>query len=130
MFFSLRGMEVDDLCAGQGQQLLEELVQRRNWPDRLVIALEQSFFQGVDRASCAAEAEVSAPRRAMTSGASFDAGLVVQRGTGRTTRYVASENLRGDLRVNGWELPGPRGWLWSRKRSEPCRQQSPRRTGG
>ena len=26
-----------------------------------------------------------------------DAGLVVQRGKGRTTRYVASEALRGEL---------------------------------
>ncbi len=30
---------------------LGELVEQRNWPDRLVVALEQSLFAGVDRAS-------------------------------------------------------------------------------
>ena len=39
--------------------ILEELVERRGWPDRLVIALEQSLFRGTDRASYAEEADVS-----------------------------------------------------------------------
>jgi Fic family protein len=82
--------------AGRRWTFLEELVQRRNWPVRLVIALEQSFFQGVDRASYAAEAEVSAPTASNDFRRLVDAGLVIQQGKGRTTRYIASESLRGD----------------------------------
>lgn len=77
---------------------LEDLAERRNWPDRLVIALEQSLFQGVDRASYAAEAEVSPATASNDLRRLSDAGLVVQRGQGRTTRYVASDSLRSDLR--------------------------------
>ncbi len=84
--------------AGKRWSFLEELVQRRSWPDRLVIALEQSLFQGVDRASYVAEADVSAPTASNDFRRLLDAGLVVQQGKGRITRYVASESLRGDLR--------------------------------
>lgn len=76
---------------------LEHLVEARGWPDRLVIALEQSLFEGVDRASYAAEAEVSAPTASNDLRRLVDARLVVQRGKGRTTRYVASEDLRSSL---------------------------------
>jgi Fic family protein len=86
--------------AGRRWSFLEELVERRHWPDRLVIALEQSSFQGVDRASYAAEADVSAPTASNDFRRLVDAGLVVQQGKGRTTRYVASESLRGDLRLH------------------------------
>lgn len=78
---------------------LEELVDQRNWPDRLVIALEQSFFEGVDRASYTAEADVSDPTASNDFRRLLDAGLVIQRGRGRTTRYVASETLRAELRL-------------------------------
>jgi Fic family protein len=84
--------------AGTRWSFLEELVERRDWPDRLVIALEQSLFQGVDRASYATEADVSAPTASNDFRRLVDAALVVQRGKGRTTRYVASESLRSDLR--------------------------------
>jgi hypothetical protein len=94
------GRRLEQLAeAGRRWSLLEKLVEQRNWPDRLVIALEQSLFQGVDRASYAAEAEVSAPTASNDFRRLVDAGLVVQRGKGRTTRYVASEDLRGDLRL-------------------------------
>lgn len=83
--------------AGARWSALEDLVQRRGWPDRLVIALEQSLSQGVDRASYAAEAEVSAPTASNDLRRVLDAGLVVQRGKGRATRYLASEALRADL---------------------------------
>jgi Fic family protein len=86
--------------AGRRWSFLEELVERRHWPDRLVIALEQSLFQGVERASYAAEADVSAPTASNDFRRLVDAGLVVQQGKGRTTRYVASESLRGDLRLH------------------------------
>jgi Fic family protein len=86
--------------AGKRWSFLEELVKRRNWPDRLVIALEQSLFQGVDRASYGAEADVSAPTASNDFRRLLDAGLVVRQGKGRTTRYVASESLHRDLRLH------------------------------
>jgi Fic family protein len=76
---------------------LEELVKQRGWPERLVIALEQSLFQGVDRASYSAEAEVSAPTASNDLRRLLDADLVVQQGKGRTTRYLASQTLRAEL---------------------------------
>ncbi len=83
--------------AGKRWSFLEELVEQRNWPRRLVIALEQSLFQGVDRASYVVEADVSAPTASNDFRRLLDAGLVVQQGKGRTTRYVASEGLHRDL---------------------------------
>jgi Fic family protein len=83
--------------AGKRWSFLEQLVEQRKWPDRLVIALEQSVFAGVDRASYAAEAEVSAPTASNDFRRLQDAGLIVQQGRGPTTRYVASETLRADL---------------------------------
>ena len=77
---------------------LESLVEQRGWPDRLVIALEQSLFQGTDRASYASASGVSAPSATNDLRRLVDAGLVVQRGLGRTTRYFASEDLRRRLR--------------------------------
>ena len=82
--------------AGARWSRLEDLVERHGWPDRLVIALEQSLFGSVDRASYAAEAGVSAPTASNDIRRLLDAGLVVRRGRGRTTRYVASESLRED----------------------------------
>jgi len=74
-------------------QQLERIVEQRGWPDRLVIALEQSLIGGTDRPAYRAEADVSAP----TASADFrrlqDAGLVTQEGRGRSTRYRASETL-------------------------------------
>lgn len=63
----------------------------------LVIALQQSVVTGVDRASYIAEAQASAPTASNDLRRLLDAGLVVQRGKGRNTRYVASEGLRADL---------------------------------
>lgn len=80
--------------AGARWTALEDLADQRGWPDRLVIALEQSLFRGVDRASYVAEADISAPQASNDLRRLVDAGLVVQRGRGRTTRYVASEHLR------------------------------------
>jgi Fic family protein len=77
--------------------LLEALAEERGWPDRIVIALEQSLFEGASRAAYSAEAEVSP----VTAGGDFrrllDAGLVVREGRTRNTRYVASEGLRRDI---------------------------------
>ncbi|MGI8945089.1 MAG: Fic family protein [Thermoleophilaceae bacterium] len=83
--------------------LLEDVVDGHDWPDRLVIALEQSLFRGVDRASYATEAAVSVPTAGNDLRRLRDAGLVVQRGRGRSTRYVASERLQEDVRAHGRE---------------------------
>jgi Fic family protein len=74
---------------------LEELVEGRNWPDRLLIALEQSLFAGTDRATYAREAEISPATASADFRRLLDAGLVEQTGQGRTTRYRASEELMG-----------------------------------
>ena len=93
------GRRLDQIAQARARwSHLEALVERRGWPDRLVVALEQSLFQGVDRASYAAEAGVSAPTASTDFRRLVDAGLVVQRGRGRTTRYVAAEALRDDVR--------------------------------
>jgi Fic family protein len=73
---------------------LEELVEGRGWPDRLAIALEQSLFGGVDRATYIAEAEIAAPTASTDLRRLLDAGLVKQEGRGRSTRYSASGELR------------------------------------
>lgn len=76
---------------------LEALIETRGWPDRLVIALEQSLFAGVDRASYVAEAGIAEPTASTDLRRLLDAGLVEQRGGGRSTSYVASETLRSQL---------------------------------
>jgi Fic family protein len=83
--------------AGARWAYLEELIDRRGWPDRLVIALEQSLFQGTDRASYAAEADVSTPTASNDLRRLLDAGLLSQRGRGPATCYHASEGLLRDV---------------------------------
>ena len=85
--------QIED-AAGRWQQL-EGLVASRNWPDRLVIALEQALMGGTDRAGYAAEADISAATASADLRRLLDAGLVEQRGRGRSVRYRASESLRG-----------------------------------
>ncbi|HST54398.1 MAG TPA: Fic family protein [Solirubrobacteraceae bacterium] len=73
--------------------LLEKLVAQRGWPDRLVIALEQSLTGGSDRASYCVEAGVAAPTATNDFRRLLDAGLISQRGRTRNTRYYASARL-------------------------------------
>jgi Fic family protein len=73
---------------------LEELVKSRNWPDRLVIALEQSLMGGSDRMSYATEADISPATASADFRRLLDAGLVEQEGRGRSVRYRASDSLR------------------------------------
>jgi Fic family protein len=96
--------------AGARWSVLEDLVEKRGWPDRLVIALEQSMFNGVDRASYMSEADVSAPTASNDLRRLLDAGLVAQRGKGRNTRYVASNALREELPVRLAERSS-RAWI-------------------
>jgi Fic family protein len=73
---------------------LEELVESRSWPDRLVIAREQSLFDGAERSACAAGADISLATATSDLRRLLDAGLVTQTGRTRSTRYVASDELR------------------------------------
>lgn len=72
---------------------LEELVSSRNWPDRLVIALEQSLMGGSDRASYASETDISLATASADFRRLLDAGLVEQEGRGRNVRYRAGKGL-------------------------------------
>ena len=76
---------------------LEELVKSRNWPDRMVIPLEQSLIGGSDRASYTTEAGVSPATASADFRRLLDAGLVEQRGRGRSVQYRASEQLRSTV---------------------------------
>ena len=86
--------------AGRRWAYLEALVEQRGWPDRLVIALEQSLFRSTERAAYAGEADVSDATASSDLRRLLDAGLIVQRGRGRTTRYVASDVVRRDLSLH------------------------------
>jgi Fic family protein len=80
--------------AARRWQLLEQLVLARGWPERLVIALEQSLFEGATRTAYGSEAGVST----ITAGGDLrrlhDSGLLARVGRTRNTRYLASEELR------------------------------------
>ncbi len=76
---------------------LEAAVEARAWPERLATALEQSLFDGVDRASYAAEAGVSSATASADLRRLLDAGLITRQGRGRDTRYHASSVLRGSV---------------------------------
>jgi Fic family protein len=88
-------------AAAKRWALLEQLAERRGWPERIVIALEQSLFDGSDRAAYASEAEISLATATSDLRRLLDAGLVVQRGRTRNTRYVASEDLSRYVRDGG-----------------------------
>jgi hypothetical protein len=83
--------------AGARWTSLEALAERHAWPDRLVIALEHSLFDGVERAAYAGEAGISLASASSDLRRLVDAGLVVQRGRTRSTRYLASTTLREHL---------------------------------
>jgi Fic family protein len=83
--------------AGARWSYLERLAEERGWPDRLVIALEQSLVGGTDRTLYANEAGVSAASATGDLRRLLDAGLITQQGRGRSTRYYASDQLRADV---------------------------------
>jgi Fic family protein len=72
----------------------EEIIQIRRWPDRLVIALEHALTGSLTNAGYRAEADVSENMARLDFRRLVDAGLIEQRGSGRSTAYVASETLR------------------------------------
>jgi len=75
-------------------QRLEEAVSGRDWPERMVIALEQSLIGGTDRGGYAEEAAVSPATASADLRRLLEAGLVEQRGRGRSISYVASDEMR------------------------------------
>jgi len=75
-------------------RFLESLAESRSWPDRLVIALEQSLIGGTDRAGYERESGISSATASNDFRRLLDAGLVTQEGRGRSTRYFASDDLR------------------------------------
>jgi Fic family protein len=75
-------------------QRLEEAVESRNWPDRFVIALEQSLLGGTDRSRYGEEADVSPATASADLRRLLDAGLVRQRGRSRNISYGAGDELR------------------------------------
>ncbi len=81
-------------AAGRRWARLERIVEQRGWPDRLVIALEQGLFDGVDRAGYAAEAGISTATAGNDLRRLFDAGLLERHGRGPGTRYLAGGTLR------------------------------------
>jgi Fic family protein len=76
---------------------LERISEQHGWPDRLVIALEQSLFHGTDRGTYAAEADVSAATATGDLRRLVDAGLITQQGRGPATRYTPSRRLSEDI---------------------------------
>jgi Fic family protein len=80
---------------------LEELVAARNWPDRMVIALEQSLVGGTDRGRYGEESEVSPATASADFRRLLDAELVEQRGRGRNINYLAKKPLRDAIKDAG-----------------------------
>lgn len=83
--------------AGARWSVLERIVERHGWPDRMATALEQSVFGRADRGAYAEEADVSLATASTDFRRLLDAGWVTQRGKGRSTRYEASPALRAEV---------------------------------
>ncbi len=77
---------------------LERLAEGRGWPERLVIALEQSLTGGTERSKYGEEADVSPATASADFRRLLDAGLVEQRGRGRNISYRASNLLRDAIK--------------------------------
>jgi Fic family protein len=73
---------------------LEGLTRERGWPERLVIALEQSLAEGTERGRYGEEADISPATASADFRRLLDAGLVTQRGRGRNIGYLAADELR------------------------------------
>lgn len=73
---------------------LEELAERRGWPDRFVIALEQSVFADVTSRGYRQEADVSHATATIDLRELVEAGFLQSIGHGRSRRYRATDALR------------------------------------
>lgn len=83
--------------AGARWAVLEQIVERHGWPDRMVSALEQSLFGRADRGAYADEADVSPATASADFRRLLDAGWVMQLGRGPSTRYEASQALKAEI---------------------------------
>ena len=89
---------LEQIASAAGRwRFLESIAESRSWPDRLVIALEQSLIGGTDRAGYEREAGISSATASNDFRRLLDARLVTQVGRGRSTRYYASEDLRQNV---------------------------------
>ncbi len=77
---------------------LERIAVERGWPDRLVIAMEQSLIGRTDRSTYESEADVSPATATNDFRRLLDAGLVTQTGKGPSVRYEASDALKEQVR--------------------------------
>lgn len=85
---------LDQLAAASRRwAALEGLVDERGWPDRLVVALEQSLFGQVDRGSYARETGVSDATASSDLRRLVDAMFLEAHGLGRGAHYVPSSRL-------------------------------------
>lgn len=75
---------------------LETLIEDRDWPERLLIALEQALSGRTDRTRYAQEADVSTVTASNDFRRLVDAGLLRRQGRGPNTAYAASERLRNE----------------------------------
>jgi Fic family protein len=80
--------------AGHRWGALEAVAEERRWPERLVIAMEHALTGGVERGRYSGEAGIALPTATGDLRRLADAGLVRKEGGGRSTRYVASDDLR------------------------------------
>lgn len=83
--------------AGRRWTAVESLVERRGWPERMTIALEQALMGGSDRGLYGREAEIASATATNDFRRLLDSGLIEQEGRGRSTRYRASEQLRREI---------------------------------
>ena len=84
-------------AAARRWSALETIVEHRSWPDRFVIALEQSLIGGADRSRYAREAEVSRASASADLRRLVDAALLEQRGLGPSSRYMATDALHQEV---------------------------------
>jgi hypothetical protein len=84
-------------AAGERWTALESLAERRGWPDRMVVALEQALMGGTDRASYSEEADISSATATNDFRLLLESGWIEQAGRGRSTRYEAAEQLRHEI---------------------------------
>lgn len=73
---------------------LEKLADDNRWPDRLVIAMEQALTDTTDRARYMAEAGISLATASADLRRLLDSGMLESHGRRRSTRYLASDQLR------------------------------------
>ncbi|MGI8968779.1 MAG: Fic family protein [Chloroflexota bacterium] len=86
--------------AARRWNVCEQIAEARHWPDRLVIAMEQSLTGTLTNSTYREEADVTSEVARLDFNRLLDSGLVIPRGKGRATRYVASAALEEQIAPN------------------------------